>query len=921
MSRRHDYLTPQRLGPLVVSLCLVAGALEAQEITRVTEVEGVTEYRLDNGLRFVLFPDASKPTTTVNVTFFVGSRHEGYGETGMAHLLEHLVFQGTPDHPNIMEELTERGARPNGTTSFDRTNYFETFPATDENLEWALDLESDRMVNSWISREDLDSEMTVVRNEMESGENSPFAILMERTLSTAYIWHNYGKSIIGARSDVEQVPIERLQAFYRKYYQPDNALLIVTGKFDEEKARDLIADKFGRIARPERNGANTLWDTYTREPVQDGERTVTLRRVGDVQIVMMAYHVPPGSHPDYAAISILGQVLGDRPSGRLYGALVEPGLAASTSAFGYQLREAGPLLAFAQVRVEDDLQAASSAMDQVMVDVLRNPVTGEEVDRAKASILKGVEQTLSDAESIASQLSEWASMGDWRLFFLHRDRIEDVEPEDVHRVASAYLKPDNRTVGYFYPTMEPDRAEVPDLPDLVAALSGYAGREAVAEGEAFDPSPSNIEERTTRYTLANGIKVALLPKDTRGETVNARFRVILGDEEALAGRSTAGSMAGQMLMRGSSGHTRQQIQDELDRLQASGSVGGSATQAFGSVETVRENLGAVLRLMAEIVREPTFPADEFETLKEQRLAGLEQQRSDPAALAQIALQRRMSPAPEGHPSYTATVEERIASVAAVTIDEAREFHGDFYGPQLGTLALVGDFDPTETRIVIEEAFGDWQSPYASTRVATPFYDPAAEIIEIETPDKANAYFLVQQNLRLRDDDPDYAALTLAGYMIGGGVLNSRLATRIRQQDGLSYGVGGGISGHPIDEAGSFFAFAIYAPENAEALEAAFREEIQKVLNAGFLEDEIEVAKRGYVQSRELERAQDASLVGMLTQGLYFDRTLAREAEFEEHIESLTVEEINSAVRRHLDLGKMMIVKSGDFEGARKAVIP
>ena len=920
MSRRL-YVARQRLGSLVVSLCLVAGALEAQEITRVTEVEGVTEYRLDNGLRFVLFPDASKPTTTVNVTFFVGSRHEGYGETGMAHLLEHLVFQGTPDHPDIMEELTERGARPNGTTSFDRTNYFETFPATDENLEWALDLESDRMVHSFISREDLESQMTVVRNEMESGENSPFGILMERTLSTAYIWHNYGKSIVGARSDVEHVPIERLQAFYRKYYQPDNALLIVTGKFDEETALELIADKFGRIARPERSGANTLWETYTREPVQDGERTVTLRRVGDVQIVMMAYHVPPGSHPDYAAISILGQVLGDRPSGRLYGALVEPGLAASTSAFGYQLREAGPLLAFAQVRVEDDLQAASTAMDQVMVDVLRNPVTGEEVDRAKTSILKGVEQTLSDAESIASQLSEWASMGDWRLFFLHRDRVEDVEPEDVHRVASAYLKPDNRTVGYFYPTTEPDRAEVPDLPDLAAALGGYTGREAAAAGEAFDPSPSNIEKRTTRYTLANGIKVALLPKKTRGETVNARFRVILGDEEALTGRVTAGSMAGQMLMRGSSGHTRQQIQDELDRLQASGSVGGSATQAFGSMETVRENLGAVLRLMAEIVREPTFPADEFETLKEQRLAGLEQQRSDPAALAQIALQRKMRPAPAGHPSYTATVAERVAAVEAVTLEEAQAFHADFYGPQLGTLALVGDFDPTEMRVVIEEAFGDWESPYASTRVATQFYDPTAEVIEIETPDKANAYFLVQQNLRLRDDDPDYAALMLAGYMIGGGVLNSRLATRIRQQDGLSYGVGGGISGHPIDEAGSFFALAIYAPENAEALETAFREEIQKVLDGGFLEDEVEVAKGGYVQSRELERAQDASLVGMLTQGLYFDRTLAREAEFEERIESLTVEEINAAVRRHLDLSKMMIVKSGDFEGARRAVIP
>ena len=913
MSRRHARFGHPRLSTLTFLTLTVVTPAAAQEVTQVTEVEGITEYSLDNGLRFLLFPDASKPTATVNVTYFVGSRHEAYGETGMAHLLEHLVFQGTPDHPNIDQELTEHGARPNGTTSFDRTNFFETFPSTDENLEWALDLEADRMVNSFISRDDLDSEMTVVRNEMESRENSPFGMLRARTLATAYLWHNYGKDIIGARSDVEGVPIDRLQAFYRKHYQPDNALLIVTGKFETERALELIAEKFGRVPRPDRSGGNTLWETYTREPVQDGERTVTLRRVGDVQIVLMSYHVPPGSHPDYAAIDILAQVLGDQPSGRLYRGLVEPGLAASAGAFSQQLREAGPLLTYAQVRTEDDLSAAVTAMNEVLVEALRSPVTEEEVDRAKTSLLNGFERTFNNPERIALQLSEWASMGDWRLFFLHRDRIEAVVPADVNRVAAEYLKPDNRTVGFFYPTDDPDRAEIPDLPDIASALDGYTGREAIAAGEAFDPSPSNIERRTTRYSLANGMKVALLPKETRGNTVNARFRVILGDEEALTGRATAGSLAGQMLMRGSSGHTRQQIQDELDAMQATGSVGGSLSQGFGGVQTIGENLGDVLRLMAEIVREPTFPEDEFETLREQQLAGLEQQRSDPAALAQTALGRHMNPVPPGHPSYTATVDESVAALGAVTLDEARAFHREFYGPQLGTLAVVGDFDPDEIRGVIEEAFGDWESPYPATRISTEFFDAPAEILQIETPDKANAFLFVQQNLALRDDHEDYPALTLVGYMIGGG-FNSRLVERIREQDGLSYAVAGGISGHPIDENGSFLAYAIQAPENVERVEAALRQEIQKVLDDGFTDEELNLAKLGYLQSRELARAQDGNLVGMLTQALYFDRTLEWDSEFEARVQNLTVEAVDAAVRRHLDLSKMTFVKAGDFAG-------
>jgi len=208
--RRNAFRSNAMLGMLLTSL--IATPSFSQElpkgVKKVTSVEGITEYNLENGLKVLMFPDPSKPTITVNVTYLVGSRHEGYGETGMAHLLEHMVFKGTPKHPNIPQELTEHGARPNGTTWYDRTNYFETFSATEENLKWALDLESDRMVNSFIAKKDLDSEFSVVRNEFESGENSPFRVLMERVISGAFLWHNYGKSTIGNRSDIERVPID-----------------------------------------------------------------------------------------------------------------------------------------------------------------------------------------------------------------------------------------------------------------------------------------------------------------------------------------------------------------------------------------------------------------------------------------------------------------------------------------------------------------------------------------------------------------------------------------------------------------------------------------------------------------------------------------------------------------------------------------
>ena len=284
---------------LLASLSLTFGA----EPRRIASVEGITEYRLDNGLSVLLFPDNSQSKVTVNLTVLVGSRQEGYGETGMAHLLEHMVFKGTPRHPKIPKELQDHGASFNGSTSSDRVNYFETLAATDENLEFALDLEADRMVNSSIKKEDLDSEMTVVRNEFERGENSPGGVLGKRIAAAAYSWHNYGKPTIGNRSDIERVPIENLRAFYQKYYQPDNVVLIVAGRFEEAKCLALVRKYFGPIPRPERK----LVTTYTEEPAQDGERTVVFRRVGDGQRRGCGLPYPRRSARGYRGAASAGQ--------------------------------------------------------------------------------------------------------------------------------------------------------------------------------------------------------------------------------------------------------------------------------------------------------------------------------------------------------------------------------------------------------------------------------------------------------------------------------------------------------------------------------------------------------------------------------------------------------------------------------------
>ncbi len=879
---------------------------------KVTTVEGITEYRLSNGLKVLLFPDPSKQTITVNVTYLVGSKHENYGETGMAHLLEHLVFKGTPNHPDIPAELTSHGARPNGSTWVDRTNYFETFNATEENLKWAIDLESDRMVNSYIAKKDLDSEMTVVRNEFESGENSPFRVLMERVMATAFIWHNYGKTTIGSKADLENVPIDRLQAFYKKYYQPDNAVLLVAGKFDEAKTLDLINQKFGVLAKP----AREIAPTYTLDPIQDGERTVTLRRVGDIQLAMAAYHIPAGSHKDYAAIEVLSNILGSEPSGRLYKSLVDSKKASSIGSFSFQWKEPALLLAYTEILKEKSLDDAKSTFLKTLDDLTTTAPTKEEVERAKNEIIKQIELGFNSSERIGLQISEFVGTGDWRLLFVTRDKIKAVTVLDVTRVAKQYLKPDNRTLGVFIPTEKPDRSEIPATPNVDELVKDYKGSQTIAQGEEFDPSPANIESRTIRTELPNGMKLAMLPKKTRGESVEARITLRFGDETSLQGKGPAGEYAASMLNKGTSKYTRQQIKDKFDQLKANVFIGGGATQAFINVTTTKPNLVEALKLVGEVLKDPTFPADEFEKVKSEELAGIESQRSEPQAIAFNKIQRHTTPYTKNDPRYINTFDEEVASIKGLTIDEVKKFYKDFYGANNATMSLVGDFDANELKALATELFGNWKSVQGFTRIANKAILVPAINEAIETPDKANAFFVAAYNFDFRDDNPDYPALVLGNFMLGGGFLNSRLATRIRQKDGLSYGVGSQFSAGALDPVGSFFAYAIYAPENAEKLEKAFKEEIEKVITTGFTADEITAAKSGWSQSRTVNRAQDAGLAGTLNNYLFTKRDLKWDEEFEKKVMALTPEQINAAMKKHLKLESFSIIKAGDFAKAK-----
>ena len=881
-------------------------------VVPVTSVEGITEYRLPNGLQMLLAPDDSKPTTTVNVTYRVGSRHEHYGETGMAHLLEHLLFKGTPTTQNLLAEFTKRGFRANGTTSFDRTNYFASFAANDENLRWYLGWQADAMLNSLIARKDLDTEMTVVRNELEMGENNPTRVTVQQTLSAMFRWHNYGKATIGARADVENVSIPRLQAFYRQYYQPDNATLIVAGKFDVAKTLGWIAQSFGPLPKPTRE----LVKTYTIEAAQDGERSVTIRRVGGSPLVLAGYHVPAASDPDYAVFEALETILGDASAGRLFKQLVEKKLAASVFANSWDLAEPGVLMVGAVLAPEQDLAAAREALTAATESLGSEPITQAELERAKLQWIKGWERGFADPESVGVSLSTAISHGDWRLYFLVRDRIKALTLEQVQRVATQYLVRDNRTLASYVPTDAPRRAPTPVFVDVVAQLKDFKGAAAVAQAEAFDPTPANLEARTQRFALASGLKVALLPKGTRGNVVHAQLRLHYGDEKSLFDQETVASVVGGLLNKGSVGLSRQALRDRLDELGAQVSFSANGQTAFVGITTKREQLPSVIELVGKVLREPLFTSDALDELRSQMLAGIEQQRKEPGALIQLAVARHGNPYPRGDLRYAEDFDESVQDIKAVTPEALRAFHRRFYSAAHAEFGAAGDFDAPAVRAALTKAFGDWSAPAAGptpyVRVPQPLVSVQPKRFLIRTPDKANANFAAHLALPLNDTHPDYPALTVANRLLGGDPA-SRLWKRLRDKEGFSYDVRTGIDWAWRELNSDWRASAILAPQNQAAFESALLDETERALKDGFTQAELDALRTSFLSLRRQSRAQDAGLAAQLAAQLDRSRDFAFEQRIDDAIAALTLDQVNTAMRTYIRPERWVSAFGGDFK--------
>ena len=886
--------------------------LQVAGVTNGPCMEGICEYQLKNGMKVLLFPDSSKPLTTVNIAYGVGSVHEGYGETGMAHLLEHLLFKDSAKYKDIPNEMKKRSIGFNATTSFDRTNYFASFPSSDERLNWVLGLEADRMKTSTLRKADLDSEMTVVRNEMERGENNNVGILHERLMSTAFIWHPYRRSTIGARSDVENVQIDNLRSFYQRWYRPDNATLVVAGQFDPKKTLTAIAKDYGSIANPKA----PLQPSYTVEPTQDGERTVLLQRQGDFKLSFVGYHMPSAMHEDMPELRVLGLILNDTPSGRLYKALVEPKLAAQANLSLMGLKDPSLATGIVVTDKAGDLDKAQGILVKELQEIAARPITQEELDLAKQKLTLARERMTEDVSSIGTSLTESIALGDWRMMFFAIDEALKVNLADLNQVATKYFKTSNRTVAQFLPTENPERAIVTAAPTAAERVKGYKGREGMAAGEAFDPTPENVTKRTETYKLAPNVTVNLLPRQTRGNTVLVSAEFKFADLDQLIGKTNGAELVGSTLMLGSKQFTQAQIRDKLIALKSVGSVSGSINRAYLSLNSKRDTVNEAVEFLAQILREPTVPATELEAFRNQVLTGLEAQRNEPGTAASAAMQKHFDTYPKGHPLGYVTLDEQIARIKSATRDELLAYHRDYYGTDNGVISVVGDFDAASMKTTLSKAFSGYASPKPYQRSVARYVDIAPETVRIQIADKPNTVVLARTNIQIKDSDPDYLAMMVAEEILGTG-MDSRLSKRLRVTDGLTYGVGtqfsAGNSPANNEDDGSLLIMGTVASPNVDKYITALNDELAKFVREGVTDAEVQKVVGQLLEGRRTALSDDRSTAAILTNNAHRAWTMTDYANKSAQLSKLKASDVNAAIRKHIKPERLSFYVAGDLK--------
>ncbi len=888
------------------------------------QTAGVKEAKLKNGLTVLLKESHAAPVFTAQIWFKVGSRNEHTGITGISHFLEHLQFNSSKNYKKgeISRMVHERGGIDNAATWTDFTYYWDLMAS--ENLEFAIKTLAERLGNALLLPAEFEKERTVVLSELEGGENDPDRLLYQGVMAQAYIASGYHWPTIGFISDVRNINRQQLLDYYRAYYHPNNATLVLVGDFNSAKALALVNKYMGALP-----AGKLPREPYTEEPRQHGPRRVTIRREGTAERVLLGYKVPGLTHPDTYPLIVLDQILSGGRSSRLYQELVEKGLA--TGAYTSAGNRKDPSL----------FMFGATARQGVTAEALEKAILAE-VDRARATLptddeMQAAKNQLEayfvyQTDSVSDQgeqLGYYATVADWRYLEQLLPKIKAVTAQQVRDAAFKYFTPDTLTVGAFIPS-----------------APGGNGSGAAAAGPVHNTRPGQVNYRRPGTAPASAeaakpaAKAAPAARTASGNHVTKPYRVQLDNgmtlivqenhsnpTVAIAGNLKAGryfdprdrqgvaSLVAEMLNRGTTRRTALELARQTEFVGAEMDFSSAVESASFSAKSLKKDLPLLMDLLSDELRNPSFPQDQFDKQKAQMLSQLEESKESPDSQAARLFYNAVFPA--GHPYHRLTVDEAQKSLQSITREDAAAFHRKYYRPDTAIIVVAGDVDRDQAVELVKRYFGDWKAEGPTPSVEIPDAPTPAKGRQVVLPmmDKTEVSVMFGYPMGMKRSDPDYYAMRIANQILGGsGALVSILGEDIREKNGLVYDVRSSFDASL--GAGAWYASLGTNPKDVDKAVDLLRKDVERFRTSGATEKQFRQAREFLIGVFPIALETNEGVAQMLLSAEFLGLGTDYLQKYAGLYRSVTLAQVNAAAKKYLKPEVATLVVAGPYEAKK-----
>jgi zinc protease len=865
-----------------------------------SEAAGLSSYRLDNGFKIILIPFSSANNTRVELLVRSGSKFEGYGETGMAHLLEHMLFKGAGNRKNIKDDLTKLGASYNGTTTADRTNYFESVEAAPVKVDELIRLEADRFIRARFTAADLASEMTVVRNELENSEREPSRVVLSALARSGFNWHGYARSTIGARSDIEGASFTALQAFHRKHYRPDNAALIVSGSFDKARVLSLASKLFSAAKNPSSEGPAN----WTLESPEAATHRTDVSLSAGVTVVASAWKLPSMKERDAHALELGAAAMCDSDWGSLRKDIVlDRKLAVSASCFTWTQSDYSRFIALAKADQNANADDLSNEVIQHIQAAAARGTTQESLERARLSALNDFEKALDSHESVADLVSQSETAGDWRLFLWTRDVIASVTLDEANQALKKWVVPLNRSDVLLRHAEKATPLEFPKPTDALTRVTGQVWPSILTSADPPPKSLREISKATHRFELdAQRAQAALITRKTQGDKVWMAMENDYGNSASLNNRKTACDAASALMKFGGNGLDRDALSARMEKLQATWQL---SLDGLG-LEVPRKNFAEAFETLFMVWADPSMPVQEFERYKASQIAAYQAALMDPIKVADSEVRMRFDNYPDGHASKPKSLTAQISDVKNLSYAETLRCAREFAKVSHTRIGVVGNLTAADLKEVWAKTGALKLSHDVYARVPSPKAPIAVNVtpIKVVMPDTTKAMVTGTAVIPLQRNSDDFAALQLAVYAMGGNS-SSLIWTQLREVQGLAYSSGMQLAASSFDDRSTVVLYATSSSANADKALSSLKSVLTKVLEDGFSAAQIEQAKAAWFQRRKSTLGDESGFARKLAEGLYTEFDFAAMAKLDDKIAALSHSQATAAIKKYLSASNLV----------------